>query len=173
MAIRAWRQWIALIAAGFAVDTLAQPIFKCVDHDSTAYQSTPCSPGATETRLVALARAPANDANDATFPDARPDPLPLSSGGSPAPAVSERLPGQKVGPWTHKGLAPGISDDEVLNMPGWGRPSQIKRSRGSRGWREEWTYTHAPGEPQLHFLNGKLVDVLEQGIVRVAEAKPR
>ena len=49
-----------------------------------------------------------------------------------------------------------MTDDEVLNLPGWGRPAKITRTRAPREWREEWIYVAGAGSRQLHFLNGTL-----------------
>jgi hypothetical protein len=54
----------------------------------------------------------------------------------------------------------GITDDEVLNLPAWGRPSTIVRTRSGRGWQEQWTYDgRGGGARRLLFLNGKLASV--------------
>jgi hypothetical protein len=53
-----------------------------------------------------------------------------------------------------------MSDDEVLNMSGWGRPSRIDRVRLPREWREEWVYgPQTLSERRLYFSNGRLVDL--------------
>lgn len=63
-------------------------------------------------------------------------------------------------PWRPRSLCIGITDDEVLNLRGWGRPSNIVRVRSARGWQEQWTYvSRAAGARRLEFLNGKLASV--------------
>ena len=58
-------------------------------------------------------------------------------------------------------LALGMSDTEVLNMRGWGRPHKITRSKASQAWREEWIYSHRQDEQRLlQFENGKLASIL-------------
>lgn len=59
-----------------------------------------------------------------------------------------------------------MTDDEVLNLPGWGRPAAISRTRLPRQWREEWFYdaSRAAGARQLLFVNGKL-DAVETDLV--------
>jgi len=52
----------------------------------------------------------------------------------------------------------GMSDDEVLNLAGWGVPQQIVRTKAAREWREEWTYATAAGERRLYFVNATLVE---------------
>ena len=60
-------------------------------------------------------------------------------------------------------LSFGMSDDEVLNLPDWGRPRRIDRGRTSRGWHEEWTYGQpGTGERHLHFANARLVEVVDK-----------
>ncbi len=136
-------------AANAAVAASAGEIYKCVDAAGTAYQSTPCATGAVETQVQAtLAR-----------PLVRSDPA--------------RRSARKPGPWRHRTLTLGMSDDEVLNMPGWGPPSRITRVRMPRGgWREEWTYDQGlVAEQRLSFANAKLVDiVVVSPEARVADA---
>jgi len=56
----------------------------------------------------------------------------------------------------------GMSDDEVLNLPGWGVPNRITRERKPREWREEWSYgSPVNGERRLHFVNATLVDIVD------------
>jgi hypothetical protein len=68
-----------------------------------------------------------------------------------------------AGPWRRTTLTLGMSDDEVLNLPGWGRPNRITRARMPRTWHEEWTYgPSAAGERRLHFANARLVDIVDK-----------
>jgi hypothetical protein len=61
-----------------------------------------------------------------------------------------------------------MSDDEVLNLPAWGRPSTITRSRAHHVWYEEWIYRwRMGGTSRLSFANGRLV-----GMGTAAEAEP-
>jgi hypothetical protein len=53
-----------------------------------------------------------------------------------------------------------MTDDEVLNLPGWGRPAKIVRTRAPREWREQWFYDTRFASPrQLFFVNGTLATV--------------
>ena len=53
-----------------------------------------------------------------------------------------------------------MTDDEVLNLPGWGRPGKINRSKSGRAWREEWIYARsAGGEQHLVFVNATLAEI--------------
>ncbi len=126
------------------VSPTSAEIFKCVGDGVTAYQSMPCAPGTAETRM-----SPAGG------------PPPCSDIPMPAIAAAPaHEPLRRAGPWNHTTLTLGMSDDEVLNMPGWGRPTRIMRVRVPHEWREEWVYgATADGERHLHFANAKLVDI--------------
>ena len=132
----------AFVAWG-ADEASAMGIYKCVDGGATAYQSLPCAPGASEIRMAQPApRGPAI----------------LSP--APRPDAASRYP-RRPGPWKHRTLTLGMSDDEVLNLPGWGRPSRITRVRLPREWREEWIYDGGLlAEQRLYFANAKLVDIV-------------
>jgi hypothetical protein len=53
-----------------------------------------------------------------------------------------------------------MTDDEVLNLASWGRPSAITRTRSNRVWHEEWLYRwRTGGTSRLSFANGKLTAV--------------
>jgi len=125
--------------------TPAKHIYKCVQGETIAYQSMPCEPGDTVVGVLNLARAEAD-------------------GPSPPPAVP-RVPADaqtteptgKVWP-PRRTLMLGMSDDEVLNLAGWGVPQQIVRTKAAREWREEWTYATAAGERRLYFVNATLVE---------------
>ena len=67
----------------------------------------------------------------------------------------------------------GMSDDEVLNLAGWGVPQYITRTRMAREWREEWTYSATSGERRLYFVNATLVDaqVDAQAMERIASER--
>jgi hypothetical protein len=57
----------------------------------------------------------------------------------------------------------GMSDDEVLNLSGWGVPKHITRTKVWRAWREEWVYPTATGDRRLYFVNATLVDAVLDG----------
>ena len=136
----------------------AEPIFKCVDRGATAYQSTPCEAGAIETRVAAGASSP-----------------PVTVVAREPPPQPARQPSRKAGPWSHEALTLGMSDDEVLNMPGWGRPGSISRARMPREWREEWVYRKGTDEEDhLHFVNARLVDIeIKPGTDQIVQLMPR
>jgi len=154
------RELCGVVASVLTVASVAfaQPIFKCVDHGATAYQSTPCEAGAVETRVAAGA-----------------SPLPATVAARELPAQPTRQPPRKTGPWSHVALTLGMSDDEVLNMPGWGRPGSISRARMPGEWREEWIYRKGTDEENhLHFVNARLVDVeIKPGTDQIVQLMPR
>lgn len=116
-------------------------IYRCTNDNSVVYQDTPCGIGQPS---INLATAPIRvlEPNTASPADFRQEPLPPSQLQSTA-------------------IALGMTDTQVLNLRGWGRPAKITRSRANRSWREEWTYASPQDEPkQLQFANGKLAAIL-------------
>ena len=142
---------LGALAAGTAPSTEAQDIFKCVEAGTTTYQSTPCADHQIE--LPMTSGVPASGA-----------PHPRGDGRTAAPvSPPPRQPLRVAGPWRLTTLRLGMSDDEVLNLPGWGRPSRVTRVRLSRVWREEWIYGQSiTGERRLYFANARLVDVIDK-----------
>ena len=125
-----------------------------------AYQGTPCSgaempapavvASAAETPSRPSARA-ADDVTAGPANDFTPRGAPVCDAG---PREPRRLP------WRKAKICIGMTDDEVLNLPGWGRPAKIARTRAPREWREEWSYdTRLGGPRQLYFVNGSLIAV--------------
>jgi hypothetical protein len=143
---------VILLTISVAPPVAAEEIFKCVDGSRTVYQSTPCGAGAAETRMA---------------------PVAARAGARTPSSLSPRPSTGKSGPWKHQPLTLGMSDDEVLNMSGWGRPSRIDRVRLPREWREEWVYgPETPSERHLYFSNGRLVDMGDhRPDERMAEAR--
>jgi len=129
-------------------------IYKCVDGAAIAYQSMPCAPGAEQTPME---KRPPQGA--VLVAEAQPTEL-ADAERRPSKGTGTSRPSRRPGPWTHTTLTLGMSDDELLNMPAWGRPARIVRTRMPRGWSEEWFYpTATGGERRLLFVNGKLVDI--------------
>lgn len=144
-----------VLALGVTLPAAAGDIYKCVTRDATSYQSVPCARGDAQTRmnLAGAARAPRGE--------------PQAVAVAPAPARERRATGP--GPWRHRTLTLGMSDDEVLNLPGWGRPARIARTRTPRGWHEVWTYdSGVTGERQLRFTNARLSDIVDAPAAQVA-----
>jgi hypothetical protein len=120
-----------------AVGGNAEEIHKCVGENGITYQGLPCAGHET----------PATDAAQAT----------RSMDMNEAPECGARPLSPARLPWRQATICIGMSDDEVLNLPGWGRPAKIVRMREPRRWREDWIYDTGPaGSRLLHFVNGKL-----------------
>jgi len=142
--------FLAMLAAVVQA-AAAQGIFKCVDGETIAYQSMPCANGQTEMRLMTIAHASVTDAQTPAAVS-----VPTRDASIPVAAVRG-----KVWPF-RRTLMLGMSDDEVLNLPGWGVPTRITREKKAREWREEWSYgSPINGERRLHFVNATLVDVAD------------
>ena len=122
----------------------AQEIHKCVSGDGVTYQGQPCVGNETAAAMTppGAPHAARSGSSDST-PEC-----------APRPQSPTRLP------WRQATICIGMTDDEVLNLPGWGRPSRIVRSRERRQWREDWTYeARSDARRHLHFVNGKLSTV--------------
>ena len=138
---------IALVA--LASGSRAEDVHKCATPTGIAYQGRPCSgaelPAQGIVASVAQPRppAPANTADD--------------DGARGAPVCNARPREPRRLPWRQATICIGMTDDEVLNLPGWGRPATIRRTRAPREWREDWTYDAGlAAARQLHFVNGQL-----------------
>jgi hypothetical protein len=122
----------------------AEGVHKCVAHEGIVYQGAPCA-GAEVPMPMETARrvyAPAAPAHPA---------VPDCKGAGVRPARP---------PWRHGAMCIGMTDDEVLNLAGWGRPGAIVRKRTRQGWEEEWTYdARSPHSATLRFVNGRLAAV--------------
>jgi len=169
------RFWV-YACIGFAIATAshAQEIRKCVDRGVTGYQNAPCGVGQVDAGVVKLpeyadppqrdgASAPANqgygvdasplEANDPSLPPA------------PAPA-----PTQAAFPF-RTSIALGMTDDQVLNTPRWGRPTRIDRIGRDRGWREVWTYSGPETTRTLSFVEGRLANIAVDTPVTLASIR--
>ena len=126
-------------------------IYKCVDSYGIIYQSRPCAADQVQTLI---------SASKSTPPAA-----PALAQSTPAPVQSAPVfPYRRDVAFHRTTLEVGMSDDEVLNLPGYGVPKRIERFRNGRVYREEWIYElHAGGARRLHFANAKLTGMeLEQ-----------
>lgn len=148
--MRALVVWFStFFAIAWPLAGLPQAIHKCTAPESTAYQSEPCGTGASD---IVIATAAPGDRVRPSRVDPRAD----------SPTVAPRraaASGTKRVFW-RTSIAIGMSDDEVLNLPSWGRPSAITRSRSNRVWHEEWLYRgRIGGTNRLLFVNGRLTAV--------------
>jgi hypothetical protein len=116
-------------------------IYKCADSEGIGYRDTPC-PTQQEQTLITSARrvnwqsdnAKATQPTDARF---------------------------AAMPFLATQLFIGMTDTQVLNLPSWGRPAQIIRSKAGHAWREQWIYKdRSTGDERrfLYFENARLVD---------------
>jgi len=133
----------------------AQPaIHKCANEGVVMYQDTPCQAG--QSTVMAIA-----DTAPKTI-----DPV-TASPSVPKQDVQSK-PASQAG-----ALAVGMTDTEVLNSRGWGRPSKITRSKANRAWFEEWTYSSgATGQRLLQFANGRLTAIHTEP-VQMAQITPQ
>lgn len=130
-----------LCAVAWPIAGHAQAIHKCTAPDGTAYQSTPCGSGSRDIVIASGAGERAGPRPAATPPRRAPD-----------------TRGGRV--FWRTSIALGMSDDEVLNLPTWGRPSAITRNKSNRIWHEEWLYRwRIGGTSRLSFANGRLTAV--------------
>ena len=142
-----------LVASVLAGAAHAGVIYKCTARGTITYQSMPCGSDAASVRVARFGGVG----------EAVPVPSAPPAAAVPAPA------GRKIGPWPKRSITLGLSDDEVLNMPAWGRPARIVRTRLARGWQEVWSYADAWGaERQLVFTNARLADIVDVPRAQVA-----
>jgi hypothetical protein len=131
---------IACPLAGYA-----QAIHKCLAPEGIVYQSVPCASGAGDVVIASPSSARAEPARAESL--------------AALPARREPAASSKRVFW-RTSIALGMSDDEVLNLPTWGRPSAINRSKSNRIWYEEWIYRwRLGGTSRLSFANGRLTAV--------------
>jgi hypothetical protein len=132
----------------------AQEIHKCVSADGITYQGHPCDGrDATASAPVGNTSSTIRVSNVQATPEC-----------GPRPRTPPRLP------WRQATICIGMTDDEVLNLPGWGRPDKIVRTREQRLWHESWTYDDVrfAARRLLRFVNGNLAAVDTEPIVEVS-----
>jgi hypothetical protein len=165
-----------LLAFAFApASVLAGDIHKCVTQGDVSYQSAPCPAGTDASTII---RAEAPRVADVTPPRPPPPEIqknpgpqyaygPRSSGPMTAVITSSVAPERPRLPLGTRPLQIGIRDDEVLNLPNWGRPLQISRNKANGVWREDWLYAASRGHDAttLHFTNGKLSGIETEPII--------
>lgn len=175
--------WSFVLALGVGGTSNADEIFKCTTTSPTTsatvavYQAAPCDEGQIEVRVnvgpqlaraesdkpmekTAAKSAPEKPAQTQTERQSPPQPAQSAQQAPVRQATSAPAPAQH-GAWPFRTtLALGMTDDQVLNLPGWGRPSKIIRSKNARAWREEWVYmSSAAGEQHLVFVNTTLTEI--------------
>jgi hypothetical protein len=152
---------LSLCGVAYPLAVSAQAIHKCLAPDGVAYQSMPCASGAGDVVIASLDSVRAERAPRTEAPAARAEPPPATPARRDPGSNSKRV-------FWRTSIAIGMSDDEVLNLPAWGRPSAITRSKANRVWYEEWIYRwRMGGASRLSFANGRLV-----GMGTAAEVEP-
>ena len=129
-------------------------IYKCADAGGVAYRDTPCATPQQQTVVVAARKVNWQPENGK--PSYSPEASP-----SVSPVYATRL-------------FMGMTDTQVLNLPGWGRPARIIRSKEGRQWREQWVYKdRSTGEERraLFFENARLVDQEDASIGAMAQVR--
>ncbi len=134
-------------------------IHKCLTAEGIVYQGRPCAESEREVLLATPGKKVRTEQTyvKASLPESGPGPALPPVGSSPSPpnfALS-------VLPAAGTPLSVGMSDLEVLNLRGWGRPSKITRSKANGVWREDWLYApRGDGAKQLlQFANAKLAAI--------------
>lgn len=163
---------LLVLVAALAPGARAQDIQKCVsDENVIAYQDAPCQAGSIDAGILRLpeyadppqrdmasapgaeSAAPGGTASDRASP----------TGGNVA-AADALAPARPISAAVRafpfrRTIALGMTDDQVLNLPDWGRPTHIARTRARPGFKERWIYEAADGARELSFVNGRLVDM--------------
>ena len=151
--------WLLIfLGAAAAAQAQTQEIHKCAADGAVSYQNAPCSDGQVEARVLNLP-----DYADPPEPDGATAPVPDSSTTTASESAATPPASQAASPF-RTSIALGMTDDEILNIPGWGRPTRIARVRRAHGWRERWIHDRADRARELSFVNGKLAS-LEPGAV--------
>jgi hypothetical protein len=163
---------LLFLAAPWTAASAANSVFRCHDGQSVSYQWSRCEAHQVESVVVvpsapeeAAPKTPAaNQATEQQRSERKSDQKTAPDLNNP---VTHTITTQHVATMTRatwrqqvRSPAPyiGISDDAVLNMRGWGRPSKINRIRENRGWTEHWEYVTPSGETRnLRFHNGRLI----------------
>ncbi|MDQ6922675.1 MAG: hypothetical protein M3Z74_00775 [Pseudomonadota bacterium] len=142
---------LTLIVAGFlAFSNFAyaadKAIYKCAESEGVVYRDTPCVNPQEQTLVVAARKV--NWQSEYVRANPPVDSRPVDSRLAASPLYAPRL-------------FIGMTDTQVLNLPSWGRPARIVRSKAGRLWREQWIYKdRSTGDERsfLYFENARLVD---------------
>ena len=129
---------LALSASSYAQD---KTIYRCADTDGIGYRDTPCATQQEQTLISPTRRASWQHDN--------------------ATAIQPTDARLAATPFFATRLFIGMTDTQVLNLPSWGRPAQIIRSKAGHVWREQWIYKdRSTGDERgfLYFENARLVD---------------
>jgi hypothetical protein len=156
-----YRLWL-LAPLAFAVTTLcqAQDIHKCVAGDSVSYQNLPCGPGQVDAGLLPLpGYADPAQRDGATSPPTDPASFDTPPDGALHVSPPPEVPDTQRAFFFRTSIALGMTDDQVLNVPNWGRPTRIVRTGHRRDFREVWTYDRGGVTRTLAFVRGRLAAI--------------
>jgi hypothetical protein len=121
----------------------AQIIHKCAGPEGLVYRDTPCVASQQEEPISWGTKDESQRS---------------ASSGQRSRQISRQAANSYAGtPFAATTIFIGMTDTQVLNLPSWGRPTQIRRSKARQGWREQWVYQR-PGDEwhHLYFENGRL-----------------
>ena len=130
--------FLAFSSFAYAAD---KAIYKCADSEGVVYRDTPCVNLQEQTLVAATRKVNLQSENGRANP-------PIDSRLAASPLYAPRL-------------FVGMTDTQVLNLPSWGRPARIVRSKAGHLWREQWIYKdRSTGDERsfLYFENARLVD---------------
>ena len=131
----------------------AEEIHKCAGQDGISYQNLPCPSGQHEQAFASNTRNPSHR-EQAPAAAAKNENAQLAY---TSPSRSREANRYADTPFAATTLFIGMTDTQVLNLPSWGRPTQILRTKARQGWREEWVYKNQTDEWHLlYFENGRL-----------------
>jgi hypothetical protein len=139
-------QLLPFVVGFFAFASLghAQTIHKCVGPEGLMYRDTPCAASQQKQPFTSDTK------NENQRSDSNVDQRSRQTGRRSASSYAGT-------PFAATTIFIGMTDTRVLNLPSWGRPAQIRRSKARQGWREQWVYKR-PGDEwhHLYFENGRL-----------------
>jgi hypothetical protein len=180
---------LLLLGLLFPLASQSATIYRCTRGTYIAYQNFACPSGLEQTVMDRIAPRPVAKV-DSLPQTGGAEPTSATPGGPPLPDPAqqliqepqqparepqlrqqprepvqpiEQLPQQPTRPslaFQNKVLKLGMSDDEVLNLPRWGVPDKIVRSKGNHSYHEEWIYVSRVDAPKrLSFDNAKLTAI--------------
>jgi hypothetical protein len=121
--------FLAFSTLAYAAD---KAIYKCADSEGVVYRDTPCVNPLEQTLVVAARKVNWQSENGKANP-------PVDSRVAASPLYATRL-------------FIGMTDTQVLNLPSWGRPARIVRSKAGKVWREQWIYKDRSTGDERSFL---------------------
>jgi hypothetical protein len=136
------RAFTLLAACGAALPVLVDAqIYRCTQDDSVIYQDSACPHGYSTAMVV-----PGESERISVVPSTIETSRVINADNAP----------------TASDINVGMTDSQVLNARGWGRPQKITRSKAKRAWHEDWLYqaqSSTSGDRRLHFINGRLASI--------------